>query len=107
VCWAESEAEARKTALSVWPNAGVPGQLSQDLPTPAHFEMAAKTVREDDVAERVLCGPDVDRWVEFVNDYAQAGYSHVYLHQVGRDQEGFFRFCERELLPALSSAGLV
>ncbi|HZQ28924.1 MAG TPA: hypothetical protein VFA94_14600 [Acidimicrobiales bacterium] len=59
------------------------------------------------MAERVLCGPDVDRWVELVNDYAEAGYSHVYLHQVGRDQEGFFRFCERELLPRLSREELV
>jgi hypothetical protein len=26
----------------------------------------------------------------------------VYLHEVGPDQAGFFRFAERELLPALA-----
>ena len=27
---------------------------------------------------------------------------HVYVHQVGPDQEGFFRFYQREVLPRLS-----
>jgi G6PDH family F420-dependent oxidoreductase len=106
-CWAPDEADARKTALSVWPNAGVAGQLSQDLPTPAHFQMATKMVREDDVAERVVCGPDVGRWTESVHQYADAGFTHIYLHQVGRDQDGFFRFWERELLPRLQREGVV
>jgi len=58
VCWAADEASARKTAFEWWPNAGIGGELSQELPTPAHFEQAAKTVREEDVAESVICGND-------------------------------------------------
>jgi hypothetical protein len=38
VCWAEDAAEARKTVNHVWPNSGIRGQLSQDLPTWTHFE---------------------------------------------------------------------
>jgi coenzyme F420-dependent glucose-6-phosphate dehydrogenase len=34
VCWAEDEAEARRTALRIWPHAGAPGRLSQELPLP-------------------------------------------------------------------------
>lgn len=107
VCWAGDEAQARKTALEVWPNAGVSGQLSQDLPTPKHFEEAAAMVSEEDVSEKVVCGPDVARHAERVGDYAQAGYTHVYIHQVGPDQEGFFRFWERQVRPALADQGLV
>ncbi|MGQ0519533.1 MAG: TIGR03557 family F420-dependent LLM class oxidoreductase [Actinomycetota bacterium] len=107
VCWAEDEHQARKTALQVWPNAGVTGQLSQDLPTPLHFEAAAEMVTLDDVAQKVVCGPDLARHVGLVRKYADAGYTHVYLHQVGPDQEGFFRFCVRELLPALADQGLL
>ncbi len=102
-CWAEEEAEARRTAHRVWPNAGIKGDLSQELPLPSHFEQAAQNVTEDDVAEMVVCGPDVDRYVEMIGKYEEAGYDHVYLHQVGRDQEGFLRFAERELLPRFSS----
>ena len=33
--------------------------------------------------------------------YLDAGYDHVYLHQVGPDQPGFIDFAARELMPAL------
>lgn len=33
--------------------------------------------------------------------FAAAGYDHVFIHQVGPDQEGFLSFAERELLPRL------
>lgn len=99
VCWAESEAEARRTAYEIWPNAGLQGELTQELPTPAHFEQAVSTVREEDVTERVVCGPDPQRHLEQIQKYVDAGFDHVYIHQVGPDQEGFFRFYQREILP--------
>src|SRR5690606_33673784 len=58
VCWAADEATARKTALEIWPNSALGGELSQELPLPRHFEQAAKNVREDDITESVPCGPD-------------------------------------------------
>jgi coenzyme F420-dependent glucose-6-phosphate dehydrogenase len=101
VCWAASEEEAKRTAYEVWPNAGIKGDLSQELPLPAHFEQAAGMVTPDDVAEMVACGPDPDRYVEQVQPYVEAGFDHIYFHQVGRDQEGFFRFWQDELRPKL------
>jgi coenzyme F420-dependent glucose-6-phosphate dehydrogenase len=101
VCWAKSEAEAKKTALEYWPNAGLSGGLSQELPTPEHFEGAAKLVTEDKLAEEIICGPDAERHVEKAKEYVKAGFTHVWFHQVGPDQEGFFRFYEREVLPKL------
>jgi coenzyme F420-dependent glucose-6-phosphate dehydrogenase len=99
VCWAEDEAEARRTAHDRWPNAGVPGELSAELPLPRHFEQAAQTVTEDDVAAKVVCGPDPDRHLEQIATYVEAGYDHIWFHQVGPDQGGFFRFYEEEVLP--------
>jgi coenzyme F420-dependent glucose-6-phosphate dehydrogenase len=99
VCWAEDEAEARKTATEWWPNTSVPGELGVELPLPRHFEQAAEVVREEDVAGSVVCGPDPEAHLEAIRSYLDAGYDHVYLHQVGPDQEGFFRFYEREVLP--------
>ncbi len=107
VCWAPDEAQARKIAYQAWPNTAVPGQLGQDLPTPTHFEQAIELVTEDHVARRVVCGPDVERHVEIVQKFADAGFTHVYLHQVGPDQDGFFDFYERELRSALAGAGLI
>jgi coenzyme F420-dependent glucose-6-phosphate dehydrogenase len=98
VCWAESEAEARRTALEWWPNAGLRGTLSQELPLPSHFEAAAEMVTEDDIAEAVACGPDENDHLERIEAFAQAGFDHVYIHQVGPDQAGFFDFYENRVL---------
>ena len=101
VCYAGREAEARKIAHEWWPTAGLHGTLSWEIKTPKLFGQAVKSVREEDVAESVVCGPDARRHLEAINRFAEAGYDHVYLHQVGPDQEGFFRFYEERILPEL------
>ena len=69
-------------------------------PGPEDFEAAAELVGEDDVAEVVVCRPDPERHLDAIA-YASAGFDHVYLHQVGPDQEGFFEFYLREVRPRL------
>jgi len=101
VCWAESEEEAKRIAHEYWPNAAIGGSLAWELPLPSHFDDAAKLVEPDDVAESVVCGPDPERHVAAIREFVEAGYDHVYFHQVGPDQEGFLHFAERELLPRL------
>ena len=87
----------------VWPNTAVPGQLSQDLPTFTHFEQATEIVTEDDATKSVPCGPDLaEELLDSVATYVDAGYDHLYFHQIGPDQEGFLRYWERELRGALS-----
>ena len=98
VCWAKSEKQAVQTALEIWPTGAMPGQLGQELALPAFFEQAAELVTEEQIAEHVVCGPKPQPIIDKIAEYAKAGYSHVYLHQVGPDQQGFIRFCERELL---------
>ena len=101
VCWGEDEAEARRTAVEWWPNMAIPGQLSQELPLPSHFDSAAKLVREEAMAEMIAIGPDPERHLAKLREHFDAGYDHVYVHQIGPDQEGFFRFYEREVMPKL------
>lgn len=101
VCYADSEAEARRVAHEWWPNAAITGQLGQELPMPEHFEQAAEMVGEDDVAKAVVCGPDPEPHVQAMREYLDAGYDHVYVHQIGPHQGEFFRFYEREVLPQL------
>jgi coenzyme F420-dependent glucose-6-phosphate dehydrogenase len=101
VCWAQDEAEAVRTAHRQWPNAALKGQLSQELALPSFFEQAAESVTEDDIAEAIVCGPDAEKHVSKIREYIEAGIDHVFIHQIGDDQEGFLRFYEREVLPAL------
>ena len=99
VCWAEDEEQAKQTAYEVWGYTALPGQLSQELALPMYFEQGMQIVTPDMVAESIVCGPDPARFHEQIKSYVDAGFTHVYLHQVGDDQEGFFRFAEREILP--------
>ncbi|HEY7736714.1 MAG TPA: TIGR03557 family F420-dependent LLM class oxidoreductase [Candidatus Limnocylindrales bacterium] len=102
ICWAETEREARRTALEWWPNAAIHGAASQELPNPGHFEELTSAVTEDQVAEAVSCGPEAGAHLAKIRAYRDAGYDRIYIHQVGPDQTGFMRFAERELLPALA-----
>jgi coenzyme F420-dependent glucose-6-phosphate dehydrogenase len=97
VCWAESREEAIDTAYKIWPNGGLKGDLSQELRTVKHFENAIEMVSKEDIAESVACGPDPEPYIEQIQEFIEAGYDHIYIHQVGPDQAGFFRFFEREL----------
>lgn len=99
VCWASDEATARKTAHHYWANSSVPGEASQELPSPAHFEQVSQLVTEEKVAESVACGPDPAKHLEQIQKYVDAGFEHVYIHQVGPDQAGFIDFYKREVLP--------
>ena len=101
VCWAQTEEEAVQTAYEWWPNAALKGALFTELPLPSHFEDAASLASPDDVAKAVVCGPDPERHIAIFREYEQAGYTQIYIHQIGPDQEGFFRFYEREVLPSL------
>jgi G6PDH family F420-dependent oxidoreductase len=101
VCWGPDEEAARKLAHEIWPNVGVSGELSQELPMPAHFEQASENVSVDDVAEAISSGPDPQVHIEAVKKYEEAGYDEVFVQQIGPDQEGFFKFWTDEVAPNL------
>ena len=92
--------EGRRLVHQLWPNMGLPGELAQILPTPAHFEQAAQLVGED-VGDSVPTGPDPKAYVESIQEYASAGYDELYLHNIGPHHEGFFRFFADEVRPLL------
>ncbi len=70
---------------------------------PVNFEAASATVRPEDVADAFGCGPDVERHVEVIAAYAEAGFDHIALLNAGPDQDGFFDFFEQRLRPALDA----
>jgi G6PDH family F420-dependent oxidoreductase len=90
VCFGPDEQEAVKTVHRLWPNIGLPGELAQVLPTPAHFEQATELVTEDAIAQAVPCGPDLDHHAEQLQAFADAGVDELYIQQVGPDVDPFF-----------------
>ena len=101
VCWADDEEEAKKTALEWWPNAVAGGNLPWELPLPSHSRTPPSGPTRRRSPRRSSAGRIPSGTSRRSREFVEAGYDHVYLHQVGPDQVGFIEFAERELLPRL------
>ncbi|MEV4620263.1 TIGR03557 family F420-dependent LLM class oxidoreductase [Asanoa sp. NPDC049573] len=102
MCWGPDEAACRKTAHEQFPWFGLGWKVNSNLPNPAAFEQASRFVREEDVAAGITCGPDVDAHVEAVKKFADAGFTHVSLLQIGDEsQPEFIDWAASELIPRL------
>ncbi len=83
---------------------GLGWKVNADLPNPDSFEGASQFVTEQQVAEQLACGPDVEEHVEKIRPFVDAGFTEIALVQIGAEaQEQFISWSERELLPALRS----
>ncbi|RXK46447.1 TIGR03557 family F420-dependent LLM class oxidoreductase [Halorientalis pallida] len=100
ISYAETEAVA--DAYERWPNTALPGDLASELATPVHFRQASEAVEKDDIAEgSTVTDPDPTTHVETVEEFADAGFDHVVVHQVGADVDGFFETYADEVLPEI------
>jgi G6PDH family F420-dependent oxidoreductase len=102
VCYGPDEKECRRTAHEQFRWTGLGWPVNAELPEHTSFAAATASVTEDEVAEAVACGPDLDAHVAAVKKYLDAGFTHVALIQIGAQGQGaFLDFAERDLLPAL------
>ncbi|HVB05294.1 MAG TPA: TIGR03557 family F420-dependent LLM class oxidoreductase [Acidimicrobiales bacterium] len=101
-CWGPDEKAAVALAHDLWPTEALSGQLSQELPMPAHFDEATALVTPEMVGEALPCGPDPARYIESINGFVEAGFDELFINQIGPDLQGFLRFFESEVRPKLS-----
>jgi G6PDH family F420-dependent oxidoreductase len=95
--FAPSVEEARKIAKERQPNSGMSGDLSTELALPRDFEAVAELVREEDLEGSLVFGDDPAAWRAKIEEFEQAGFTHVALHNVGEDQRGFIEFAKQFL----------
>jgi G6PDH family F420-dependent oxidoreductase len=80
-------------------------RVNAELPVPASFDAASRTVREEDVTAQMPCGPDPQDHLDGIRRFEAAGFTHIALVQVGGDtQEQFINWAATELLPALRAS---
>jgi G6PDH family F420-dependent oxidoreductase len=105
ICWDPDEeaAVARAHEQFRWFAGG--WAVNADLPTTAGFAGATQFVRPEDVADSIPCGPDLDRIVEQVKPFWEAGFTDIALVQVGGDtQDRFLAEVAGPLLEKLRAA---
>lgn len=98
ICWDPSEQAAVTRAHEQFRWFAGGWKVNADLPTPMGFSGASQFVREEDVAESIPCGPDLDAIVEGVKPFWEAGFTDVALVQVGGEHQRPFL---DEVAPAL------
>jgi len=105
ICWDRDQDTAVKRAHEQFRWFAGGWKVNADLPTPAGFSGATQFVRPEDVAESIPCGPDLDRIVESVSAFWEAGFTDVALVQIGDEsQEEFLREAAGPLLEKLRAA---
>ncbi|HEX7744376.1 MAG TPA: TIGR03557 family F420-dependent LLM class oxidoreductase [Micromonosporaceae bacterium] len=99
--YAATEDEGVRIAYERWPNAGVPGELSQVLPSPRHFEQASQLVSPDTMKSTFVCGSDADAHLRMIDKYAKAGFDEFYIANIGPNWQGLFDLYQKEVLPRM------
>jgi G6PDH family F420-dependent oxidoreductase len=97
-CWAPTEADGVETAHRLWANSGLPGELSQVLPSPKHFEQASRLVTPEMTRDAVACGPDPAGHAARLQAYEKAGFDEVYVANMGPHYRELTDMYRREFL---------
>jgi G6PDH family F420-dependent oxidoreductase len=101
--WAETYEEALQSALTEWPNGGMPFP-KQDIRNPEDFAEIAKLVRPEHFKNRMLISPNLDEHRAYIQQFFALGFDEIHVHNVGRNQEQFIKAFGEQVIPALSVA---
>jgi coenzyme F420-dependent glucose-6-phosphate dehydrogenase len=95
--FAASKEAALKIAKERQPNPALRGEASVELPLPRDFEALAQLVRDEDLEQVLVLGDDPGAWREKIDEYRDAGFTHLALHNVAEDQSDFIEFAAQFL----------
>jgi coenzyme F420-dependent glucose-6-phosphate dehydrogenase len=100
--YAENEQAALEGAMQQWRTNVLSPKTSQELKTPAQYEAAAESVNEDDIRRAVRVSCDLPRQLAWLQEDAETGFDHLYLHNVNREQSRFIDDFGERVLPGLN-----
>ncbi len=99
ICWQKDQTIARKIVHKLWPNSAMPKPLNTELKIPKYFENVATMISEDEATKNFALGPDPQPILDSIQKYIDAGFDHIYIHQIGDNQKEFLKFAQKEILP--------
>lgn len=96
-CFASSADEALEIALKRQPNAAMGGELGTELALPRDYGVVAELVHPEDLKDKLALGDDPGAWRAKLDEFEDAGFTHVALHNVAEEQTGFIEFAQQLL----------
>lgn len=100
--YARDEDTALAIAYDQWRTNVFAPPVCWDLELPAHFDEAARFVRQEDMHDGVLISSDPRRFVGWLGEFAELGFDGIYLHHVGVEQREFIEAFGEHVLPAFA-----
>ena len=105
--YGRTDDDALSGAWDQWRNNIFNSPVLSDLRTPAAFDAAGELISPDRLHGFVNISSNTDRHIEWLREYAGLGFTHLYLHNVNREQERFIRAFGEEVIPALARRATV
>jgi G6PDH family F420-dependent oxidoreductase len=105
ICYDTDRGAAVTRAHTLFRWFGLGWKVNAELPGTQAFDSASQFVREEDVAGSIPCGDDVDAVLTAAKEYADAGFTHLALVQIGGEHQApFLEWSRRSLMPAWREA---
>ncbi len=101
VAYSEDEDQIMDTIMKYWAGSFVPALYNRKIYTPELSAENGKVVGRDTVRKMACISGDPQRHIEYVRQYIDLGFSHLYFHSADPDQRDFINRYARDVLPAL------
>lgn len=99
---AATDDAARANAYDQWRTPILPGIVNEFLKSPAQLEAATSFVRPEDLDDFVRISADPGRHIEWLQADRELGFSHLFVHNVGRNQQEFIDIFGDQVLPYIT-----
>jgi probable non-F420 flavinoid oxidoreductase len=103
VSYAAHEETATAVAVDQWRSNCVPSDLAWELQMPRDFEAATRFVPEEEVRRNVLISADPAQHAAWLHEYVDLGFTSLYVHHVGVEQQEFIDAFGAKVLPQLGA----
>ena len=104
VCYGTDPAAALRLAREQFRWFAGGWKVLSELPNPVNFDAYSQFVREEDLADKLPHGADVEPYVAAVRGFVDAGIEEVAFVQIGPDQAAFCEWFAGTLKPTLDAA---
>lgn len=101
--WAETHDAAHAAAQQQWASNAAPSSILADVRTCAQFSALGAAASAAALANAVRISADLSEQLAWLGEDAQLGFSRLYLHNVGLNQEQFIDTFGSKVLPQLQA----
>jgi len=102
----DTSAETALENTRFWAPLALSKEQKHDITDPIEMERAADALPIETIASRWIVGSDADAVVAKINEYVDAGFTHLVFHAPGQDQRRFLDLFEKDLAPRLRTPAL-